>query len=1001
MVAPEPDWQYWQEEQRKRLEAEDAWARIQQEFPVEVRIPKKKLTSVELRKTQWSALLQPILDGIKKSNGKIDDNGLEFIKKQCTKMGDMILSGHEEALRYRSKGRAWRALRNRSEQYLLEFRRATQYYFCHQRERSSQRMDPAVFRTAVADFHAALSTTLRVLRMALGEQENQVEIQDVVYDSDDGDPIINLNTNYSTPQPFNVLIQGFIEMTEVAKKKGLSKSGTAANVDPGAIAAKELLEEKLNEQVETVAKLQREKQEFLNARGPPPPGRNCAQEKAEIDRLENDLKMAQETLDELRVQFEQQSAYIDSVARGQRVPEIDIPEGINLSRQDYDQIMDHFQVYHGNAEDAIAREKAWREALANHVLHLDNDERNVLTEQMKDEIAQTQAAMDRKEKIIADTNKKVEYLTAERQSLRHTQAKLETQITALEEERDQAVRNYDAVKKLQANLQSGVISDDVYNKLKAEKDKLAAQIEQLENDAWVTKKTSEDLQEELWKRDAEIRGLNAMLAYDRDASKDRQEILDLRERVLALEHELDNERAKNAIQNYIDPDDRAPPDNPEIKAAMDKLKSELELHKTDKILLEAELEERKTKAGVEAAEFEARGTKIEALENQITALRKKEHELTKRYSDCQQRIMELQDKKIEREGADTDAEAARAAAATDLGRQLAEVQKELVERDRRMEEVDNRMAESTTRHEQQIRDLQKALDDARLSSNGISPDALRKLRNNFADCRRQHEDDQITIAKLEGELDACKRRGEQQSKQLEKWIEHHQAAGAGATAAAIKKGIDKELAELKIENTALEEELQRVEKERDEKAVEIRKTAEELHKKALEDAAADQAMRDESIASYDSNEEVNKEHIARIKMLGEVIRRNEQIILDTQLELNVSRKTVESLQAQRDQLQNQIREIRKANRDLREQNLEAVPDDSEQVTELEARINQLETDLATCHETGATLQLQRDAAIAENEGNKQKMADLQTAHDASMFSRLLFPFPCDSHIICN
>ncbi|CAD6442822.1 0caadc5c-dbc6-472b-b4f4-160da7af2949 [Sclerotinia trifoliorum] len=949
MVETSPNYAFWQEEQLRRLDMEDYWARREQELLPPVRAPQGHLPTLEMKRDEWAALYRPIMEGIERNQGVIDKNGVEFIGQQCVKMRELLLRTHRQTLQYRAKGRVWRGLRNRSEQYLLEFRRATQYYFANQKDGGDQKMDPAIFQTAVADFHAALTTTLRVLRMALGEEEIQVEANEVDYDSDGGEPIINLRINYSTPQPFSDLVQGIIEMTNLAQKRGMNKSGAVAIIREESIEEKGRLLERVKDQTEEIEKLERQRQDLVNARGAPPPGSNCAREKAEIDRLDNELSKAWAKQEELKRQCDQQTEYIEALSRGHRPVEArgDEADGVHLSNTIFDELCKHFEGYHDNAEQSLARVKMLEDSLRSVILHPDEEQRKKMSEKLKEELAKTRTLMTAKNTLVSDLRRQLidakSALKILRESRHGASGKLEEVIA----QRDDAVQKYESVMRLEAHLkENGAgISKEVRTRLEEELNVYAARITEYEKDFYLAKKSVEDLQQQIVDRDAQIRGLKAMLEYDRDASRDRQEIQDLRERIIGMTHLTDNLLAKKAMEDYVDLVDPDYHTSEADQKEMDRLRKELEDYKDVNVKNAQELNETIASLRTEIAKYQKTIATLQAENDKLRAHPPDE---------------------------------------VDPDGPLAKAIDDLAERDKHVTELGVQIADSSKRHEMVVKELQARLDDARLNASGISPEGLRALRWDLADFKRRHEDDQIKITSLEGQLDASDRRGQHQGKQLERY-RHIVKTGEGTAAAASRKLDEQRTAEPEPENEALEEELDKAERAREKKAANDRKAAEEIHEKQLEEAAADQALRDESVASFDSNEEINKEHIARIKAQGDLLRKRDQELRDLQIQFNVAQRTQQSLQKQREGFQQQIRDLRRDNRGLREAKEDAnlgPADDSDKITELEARLNELETDLATGNETGATLQLQRDAAIAENEENKQRMADLQTAHDA-------------------
>lgn len=357
----EPDYSFWQEEHEKRLKLEDALARKEQDTPIPDGVSQGHLVSLDAKRDEWAAVLKVIVDTIEEHGRVIDDAGIQFISTQCMKMRDMIVAGHRQAMSYRAKGRVWRGLRNRSEQYILEFRRATQYYFTTRKENPNQDMDPAIFQTAVADWHAALTTTLRVLREALGEEESQREAEDVEYDSDSQEPVINLRRNHSTPQQFSKLVEEIIEMVELAKK--VAWDGNAGfGYDRQVQQEYERTQEALKEISERMERLERERRDFLIARGTHPPDQDCAKEAAEIERLDNELRKCQDKLEELTKQCNQQTEYIDAISRGLKpAQDPDDPSpGVLLSSKAFDELCRHFESYHANEKNHRLETNSWK-----------------------------------------------------------------------------------------------------------------------------------------------------------------------------------------------------------------------------------------------------------------------------------------------------------------------------------------------------------------------------------------------------------------------------------------------------------------------------------------------------------------------------------------------------------------------------------------------------------------------------------------------------------------
>ncbi|KAK6601310.1 hypothetical protein H4I96_06651 [Botrytis cinerea] len=1106
----QPDYSAWQEEQAKRLEIEDLLARKEQEIPI-------------------AAVMKVIVDAINEHGRIIDDAGIQFISEQCIIMRDMIVEGHQQSMSYRAKGRVWRGLRNRSEQYILEFRRATQYYFTNQKQNPDQDMDPAIFQTAVADWHAAITTTLRVLREALGEEESQREAEDVEYDSDNQEPVINLRRNHSTPQQFSKLVQEVIEMVELAKT--VARSGNASSSYDRRVQKEYIrTQEALKEVSERMEKLEKERRDFFMARGTRPPDQDCAREVAEIERLDKELKACREKLEELTNQCRQQTEYIDAVARGLK-PASDGPKpGVLLSDQAFDELCKHFESYHENAAGSEARNKQLEESLRNVILHPDDKNKQELDKKLRAEITAANQSLSAKTQLVEDLRLEIRQMIRERadfinESLRHTAA-----LKTMTAQRDNCMKELAASEARVANIVkveaagAGTFSEKEKTDLEQQLRTIMDENMLHEKNIHLCKETIKDLNADIAAREAKIKSLTVMLNFDDDINKNRQEKQDLREKIIALEHYIDNELARQAMENYVSPDDPDDPDDPkdpkdkaditaqraEIARLKKQLETESQTAKTQIENLAAQLQTESKTANPELAKFkkqladainerhqtllqtnanrdaakkeseealakcEARRIAAEkelndnlqsvinerneekkrtdaalasadaalaranvALKKSDAALKKSDAAFTKldvTLAKSEARVAEL---KVESDDIIAKAEVQRAEAKkesdtiiadlritiNELRKQITAINsvniglrtimqeqidaltkenKELKERepaadaangplskalddlenrDLRIALLDDQISDASIRHEQQIKDIQARLDEARLNANGISPQGLRALRRTLADCRKNHDDDQITITNLEAELDACMRRGQHQLRQLTEYAGLHQHDDGGAAAR-------ERIAELELENTAIEEELKIAKAEREQKAEEDRKKAAVAHQKELDDAAGDVDIDIESVASHDSNEEINKQHIERLRRQAEDLKKLKNQNLDMEIQLNVSKRTVTALQTQRKDLQDKLRECRKHTQELAARQTELEPgapdfagDNSQRITELEAQVSDLEARIAAAEETSATLQLQRDAAIAENEGNKQEMADLQTAHD--------------------
>ncbi|KAF7949228.1 hypothetical protein EAE96_008395 [Botrytis aclada] len=1096
----EPDYAFWQEEQEQRLKTEDILARKEQEIPIAGGLSQGSLVSLDMKRDEWAAVLKVIVDAINEHNRIIDDNGIQFISNQCIKMREMIVAGHQQAMSYRAKGRVWRGLRNRSEQYILEFRRATQYYFTTQKDNPDQDMDPAIFRTAVADWHAAITTTLRVLREALGEEESQREAEDVEYDSDTQEPVINLRRNHSTPQQFSRLVQEVIEMVELAKTvagKGNAGSSYDRRVQEEHVKTQEALKE-VSQRMES---LEKERKDFFMARGTRPPDQDCAKEAAQIERLDKELKTCRDKLEELTNQCRQQAEYIDAVARGLKPSSNDPSPGVLLSDQAFDELCRHFDSYHENAERSEARNRELENSLRNVILHPDDKTKQELDKKLKAEINAANASLTTKNKVVEDLRREIHKLTTERRAIGEETKKYEADLRKLNQERDNlklalVAAEAKATKIVRVEASGGAVFSN------EEKENLEKQLQTLmdqnmlhEKNIHLCQETIKDLQQDIATRDAKIKSLTLMINFDDDINRNRQEKQDLREKIIALEHYIDNELARQTIDNYVDPGDPDNPDDPDDpddpKSPKDKAEFEAQRREIARLKkqLEAESKNAKTQidklvnqlktdsetANPEVAKFkiqladaiQERHQILQKTEAERAALKKEsddalaksealriaaEQELlvsSRRAEDARAGAKQQSDEalansearvakiKKEHEKLVANSEAQRAEAKKESDRVIASLRStiadlktqitnlysasiglranmqeqidaltkenaelrgkipvevaadgplakaldDLENRDLRIALLDEQISDASKRHEQQIKALQARLEEARENANGITPQGLRVLRRTLADCKKNHDDDQITIRNLEAELDACRRRGQHQLRQLQEYAGLHQPNDRDAAAKA-------RIVQLELENTAIEEELQAAKVERDKKAEEDRKKAAEAHQKELDDAANDVEIDVESVTSHDSNEEINKQHIERIRKQTEDLKRLKSENLDMEIQLNVGKKTLAAVQTQRTDLQNKLRECRKHRQELIDQRNENepgapdfIPGDSERVEELEARVSELEALLAAAEETSATLQLQRDAAIAENEGSKQRMADLQTAHD--------------------
>lgn len=926
----EPEYAFWQEEQVKRLAIEDELARKEALIPISD--PQRQyghLPTFEEKQNEWSDLVKPIKEAIRRLESAGNNENEHPIIEQFNKMGRLVMKSHQDAIRYREKGRVWRGLRNRSEQYILEFRRATQYYFANQ---SDQQMEPATFRTAVADFHATVTTTLRGVRVAMGQEESEEEVLGAEYDSDGGEPIINLKTNHSTPQPFSDLVQGIAEISEVFRKRGLAAAGGASKADLDNV---KYLGDKLKEKEEYVAKLERENQDFHNARGRPPSDQSCAREKAEIERLENKLKKARDAEAETRIQFEQANNYIDSVSRGLRVPELpDEAGGVLLRDESFDDLCRHFESYHANAEESLGRVKTLEDLLREVVIHPGPASNKKLEEEFKNQKAQADAAIKVKEEIARKIRGQLEQVNRDAQKHKANSDGLQLQVNDLEIRLADSVKQFSILQKLEAETKRARTRapDEAYKELEKEKFKLLQAIEDLDTQLMIRKEQLEQQRKIVVERDREIRRLKITLAWDQDASRNRQEIQDLRERIVAYEHAIEDLVAKNALE-ALQGSNALHPDNPDVKTELENLKLEL-------------------------VKYENKGQSDEEISNLRTEI-----------TSLERTIDSLKDK----------LEEAKAARPADVDLALAQAHIDLDNRDRQIADLQRQIAANSAKHSHQVEEITKRLDEARLNANGISPQDLRNLRKNLVHCRKQHHDDQETIARLQGDLDAAHQRGALKDQRIQKFVQgktHGSADQLQELQDAMQEEID-----------TLEAKLEKEREARDVLAEEARVKADAERQRDLEAAATDQAMRDESLESFDSNEEVNKEHIARIRAQGVQLRQMQSNIDQLQLDITFSNAELSVMTKQRDRLVTQLNQARQElanNQGVGGSNADRLAE----IADLEAQLADLETRLETCEQTGATLQLQRDHAIVQNEQTLERMADLQTAHDTSKFPML-------------
>ncbi|KAB8296908.1 hypothetical protein EYC80_002317 [Monilinia laxa] len=920
----EPDYSFWQEEQFKRLAIEDELARKEVLIPVtDTQRQYGHLPTFEEKKNEWSDLLKPIMEAVQRLESVGNKENEHPVIEQFNKMGNLVMNSHQDAIRYREKGRVWRGLRNRSEQYILEFRRATQYYFANQ---SDQPMEAATFRTAVADFHAVISTTLKGLRVVMGQEESEEEVLGAEYDSDGGEPIINLKINHSTPQPFSDLVQSIAEISESIRKRALAASRGASKAD---LENVKYLGDKLKEKEEQVVKLERENQDFQNARGRPPSHQNCAKEKAEIDRLENELKKARDAEVETRKQFEQANNYIDSVSRGQRVPELpDEVGGVRLRDETFDDLCRHFEGYHANARESLARVIVMENMLRNAVLNAGPASNKKLEEEFKNQKAQADDAIKVKDAIARKLKGQLDQANQDVRQYRANSDALQLQVHDLTTQLDDSVKQFAILQKLEVDAKRARkrAPDEAYRELETERFQLLQQIEDLDTELMIRNEQLDEYRKIVVASDIEIRRLKLTLAWDQDASRNRQEIQDLRERIVAYEHAIEDLVAKNALE-ALKGSDALNPDNPDEKIDLDNLRLEL-------------------------AKYENKG---QTDEEEITNLRTEIGSL---------------DETIDSLNAEL--EEARLARPEEVDPALAQAHIDLDRRDNQIADLQRQIGVNSARHGQQVTNIQKRLDEARLNANGISPEDLRNIRKNLANCRKQHHDDQETIARLQGDLDACWQRGQLKDERIKKFAQRN-ADGSADQLQELQDSMQEEIA-------TLEAKLEKERVARDILAEEARVKAEAERERDLKAAADDQAMADESLASFDSNEEVNKEHIAKIRAQGTQMKQMQQEIHQLQYDISSSKAQSTTLEKQRDRLVTQLRQAREelANNQGGEG---ANADQLAEIALLETQLADLETRLETCEQTGATLQLQRDQAIAQNEEAIANMADLQIAHD--------------------
>ncbi|RAL64991.1 hypothetical protein DID88_001581 [Monilinia fructigena] len=786
-------------------------------------------------------------------------------------------------------------------------------------------MEAATFRTAVADFHAVISTTLKGLRVVMGQEESEEEVLGAEYDSDGGEPIINLKTNHSTPQPFSDLVQGIAEISKIIRKQALAAARGASKAD---LETVKYLGDKLKEKEEQVAKLERENQDFHNARGRPPSHQNCAKEIAEIDRLENELKKALDAEAETRKQFEQANNYIDSVSRGRRVPELpDEVGGVQLRDETFDDLCKHFDGYHANARESLARVILIENMLRNAVINAGPASNKELEEEFKNQKAQADDAIRAKDAMARNLKGQLDQANKNVKQYRANSDALQLQVDDLTTQLDNSVKQFAILQKLETDAKRArtKVPDEAYRELETEKFKLLQEIEDLDTELMIRKEQLDEYRKIVVASDREIRRLKVTLAWDQDASRNRQEIQDLRERIVAYEHAIEDIVANNALE-ALQGSDALNPEDPDDKTGLDNLRLDL-------------------------AKYEDKGQSNEEITNLRTEI-----------ASLDETIDSLK----------TELEEARAARPEEVDPALAQAHIDLDKRDNQIADLQRQIGVNSARHGQQVTDIQKRLDEARLNANGISPEDLRNLRKNLANCRKLHHEDQETIAILQGDLDACLQRGQLKDQRIQRFVQRN-TDGSVDQLRELQDSMQEEIA-------TLEAKLEKEREARDVLAEEARVRAEAERERDLKNAAADEAMTDESLASFDSNEEVNKEHIAKIRAQGTQMKQMQQEIHQLQYDISSSKAQFTSLGKQRDRLVTQLKQAREelANNQGGEG---ANADQLAEIAILEAHLADLETRLATCEQTGATLQLQRDQAITQNEEAIANMADLQIAHD--------------------
>lgn len=953
-----PDQHFWQEEQNRRLQLENELARKELSIPLASRQEQHgHLASSQMKEDEWSNLVKPVIAILRKHGNIFPMEDQNVVTEQCTRMKDLILAAHHETIKYRTKGRVWRALRNRAEEYIRQFRRASQYYFANQ---TDQQMDPAMFQTTVADFHAALSTTLTGLRAAMGQQLVEQEVPDADYDSDGGEPIRNLQTNYGAPQPFSDLVQGIIQMADTLRARGVA--GAASG--PSQVNEETIKEQaqKMKEYKENIEKAEKEKNDLIIARGRPSGDKQCAKEKAEIERLEVELKNLQDKYDEAKNQLDQASEYIDGVSRGRTVREPpDDVGGVHLSDALFDELIKHFSGYHANAELSNARV----DALTSNLKHtLAEKGSEAFQQQFSQEIAAADAARAQKDEIIAQMQRSLDEANGELTGLKESDRTLREQVRDMTLSRDDAIARYDAANELVDRLQSAaaVVPDDAYNRLEAEKDKIMQYVDDMGTDIEKREALMSDLQRQLVEREEQVRELTYTLAWDTDASRNRQEVQDLRERIVAYEHVIENYLKASAVRT-LDAADAPDRDDPSEREELTRVRKELERELN---LVRQEPEHSQPRGVDDTAEVDYTA-EVANLRAQVTTL---QAEVNTLQAELEQTLAARPENVVP-------------------DSVLAQAHADLAERDQRIAALERQITENTQRYGKQITDIQARLDEAKTNANGISPEDLRLLRKNLADCRRQHQRDQAANNELQGELDACRRRGALKDQRILKFLEERAAGQVTANEEQAE-----ELRELRenIENErdALDRELDQLREERGQKAEEDREKAEAEHTADMERAAADESIRDESVAAFDSNEEINKEHIARINAQRRQITELRARINSLGMEMATVRAEATTLRAERERVNNTIRELRAQIQAQAEgEGGFAPPGPLENLEDLENQIAVLEARLEACEQTGAALQLQRDQAIAERENIEQRVGDLQTAHDASKFVEFL------------